>query len=201
MAALVSQPLSDQLIRDLSKAYGYEPAALRAIISVETGGIGTDPHTGKLLIQFEPAWFSKLLPKILTATASQPAQAANWQLIRANKVEGQVAERAAFNAAWAIHPKTAMLATSWGLGQIMGHHYARVGYPTVDAMVDAFKAGGEAEQFKAIVKFFYTDAKLSAALKELNWAGVAYRYNGSNYKVNAYDIKLEQAYNKFKGKI
>ena len=39
-----------------------EPAALLAFISVETGGQGFDKKTGKILIQFEPAWFKKQEP-------------------------------------------------------------------------------------------------------------------------------------------
>ena len=35
-------------------------------------------------------------------------------------------------------------------------------------------------------------------MQKKNWAQIAYRYNGSCYKANKYDKKLEQAYNKFK---
>ena len=45
-----------ELVKNQNK---IEPAALLAFISVETGGNGFDKKTGKILIQFEPAWFKK----------------------------------------------------------------------------------------------------------------------------------------------
>ena len=189
-------PVTDALIRSIAAKYGYAPAALKAILSVETGGAGYDAKTGKILIQFEPSWFKRLLPKAQLATVAQ-THPAEWATVLANGVEGQTGERIAFNAAWAINPHTTLLSTSFGEGQIMGFQFERLGYASVEVMVDAFREGGEAVQFEGVAKFLATDAKLSQAVKNLDWAGVAYRYNGSNFKVNNYDVKLQAAHAKW----
>ena len=36
-------------------------------------------------------------------------------------------------------------------------------------------------------------------LPKKNWAAFAKRYNGKNYKINSYDIKLEREYKKASG--
>jgi hypothetical protein len=204
-------PITPALIKEVALANGFAPAALRAIMAVETGGAGYDARTGKLLIQFEPAYFKNLLPNTLKktvsvalaakvagkATTDQAALAANWTTVLANRVESQGPERTAFNAAWAIDPVTAMRSTSWGLPQIMGEHFKRIGYPTVNAMVDAFRDGGEAEQLRGLCAFLATDKRLATAVKALDWATVAYLYNGKNYKVNNYDVRLKKAYDTF----
>ena len=47
---------------ELANSCGLEPAAVLAFIAVETGGKGFDDQTGKIIIQFEPAWFRKKAP-------------------------------------------------------------------------------------------------------------------------------------------
>ena len=108
-----------ELVKNQSK---IEPAALLAFILVETGGQGFDKKTGKILIQFEPAWFKRQDPY---------APSGLWSV---NKVERQEKEWSAFNDAWKINPHAAMLSTSIGLGQIMGFNYRRIGYKSVDEM-------------------------------------------------------------------
>ena len=52
-------------------------------------------------------------------------------------------------------------------------------------------------QVKLGVKFLI-NSKLMDKLKELDWAGFAKKYNGPSYAKNAYDQKLQNAYNNFK---
>lgn len=206
--------ITADLIAQVALRHGFALAALRAIMAVETGGIGFDARTGKILIQFEPVYFRNLLPNTIKktvsvalaaqaagrATPTQRALCANWAIVLANKVEGQTGERTAFNAAWALDPTTAMCSTSWGLPQIMGVHYKRIGYPTVGDMVDGFKNGGEAAQLAGLAAFLATDKRLATAVKALDWKTVAYLYNGSKYYVLKYDEKLAAAYVKYSTK-
>jgi len=170
---------------------GMDPAALAAFIEVESGGKGFDAGTGKILIQFEPAWMKKLAPYT-------PSGA--WSV---NKVDVQSREWTAFNDAFAKNQNAAMQATSIGLGQIMGFHYKRLGYASVGAMWDDAKKG-LTPQVQQIAKFIATDAKLAAALEAKDWHRVAFIYNGAAYaqmakvwKREPYNISLEKAYAKY----
>lgn len=170
---------------------GVEPGALAAFIEVESGGRGFDEATGKLIIQFEPSWFRKYEPY---------APSGAWSV---NGVERQAKEWIAFNEAFAISPNSAMMATSIGLGQVMGLHWKRLGYSSVGDMWDDAKKG-EDRQIYQMAEFIRTDSVLIAALKRKDWHTVAVRYNGAKYKELAkkwgrepYNISMEKAYNKY----
>lgn len=183
----------DKKIIELAKKQdAVEPAALLAFISVETGGQGFNPATGKIIIQFEPVHFRKKAPF---------APSGKWSV---NKVDVQSKEWEAFNDAFAKNADAAMQSTSIGIGQIMGFHFARLGYKTVGAMWDDAKKGIE-NQFNQLLKFIKTDTQLWYAIEAKNWDTVAKLYNGAKYKELAkrigrepYDISLAKAYQIFK---
>ena len=183
-----------QHIRELARVNKLPFDVLMAIVKVETPGHGFDKKTGKLLIQFEPNWFRKFVPKARPGVWSQ------------NKVDVQSREWIAFNDAFRINPDAAMQATSIGLPQIMGFHWKRLGYANVGAMWDDFKRG-EYQQLCALVRFILTDPKLLKAVKERDWYRIAYIYNGAKFVEMAkkwgrerYDLSLEKEAKKWIGK-
>jgi len=182
--------LNREQITEIGKSIGVDYASLMAFISVESGGLGFATDTGKIIIQFEPAHFRRYV-KIRV-----PNDAAKWAIIDGNKVEGQKAEWLAFNAAFLINKQAAMECTSIGLMQVMGWNYALCGFKSVNAMWDAFKTG-EYAQVLGAANFIKNSPKLYAALKAKDWPKVAYYYNGSNYAINKYDVKLKAAYIKY----
>ena len=185
------EKITNDQIRKIALENGIEYAALKAFIQVETGGIGF-ASDGKIIIQFEPAWFKRKAPY---------APSGVWSV---NKVDKQVREWLAFNDAFRKDANAAMESTSIGLGQIMGFHYKLLGFKTVGEMWDDAKKG-ELNQVLQMVKFIRSIPALLKALKEKNWHAVAGNYNGWGYKELAkkygrepYNISLEKAYNKFK---
>lgn len=171
---------------------GLEWQAVASFISVESGGYGFDKKTGKIIIQFEPAWFKKKAPY---------APSGKWSL---NKVDVQSKEWEAFNDAFSKDKNAAMEATSIGLGQIMGFHWKRLGYKSVGEMWDDAKLGID-RQIYQIIKFIETDKNLLKYLSIKDWHNVAKIYNGSGYMDIAkkygrepYNISMEKEYNKFK---
>lgn len=179
--------LTKSQVLEIAKSINVEYAALMAFISVESGGLGF--INGRIVIQFEKTWFRKLAPY---------APSGKWSY---NGVENQAKEYIAFSEAFSLNKDAAMQATSWGLGQIMGFHYKRLGYKSVGDMVDDFKRG-EYQQVQGIAKFIATDQKLLNAIRSKNWHMVAVLYNGAGYKALAakigresYDISLAKAYN------
>lgn len=180
-------------------------AVIKAFITVESGGKGFDPETGKLIIQFEPHWFSKFLtqkniPHTLNKSVNTSGKTEYTitakDITLKNGVQGQQSEWQAFNAAFKIDPDSAMLATSIGLMQVMGFHHITLGYQTVGEMWDDFKKG-EFEQARGGLQFIISKVPLYEALKKKNWPNVARYYNGPNYAINKYDVKLKEAYEKF----
>ncbi|HMI04263.1 MAG TPA: N-acetylmuramidase family protein [Pedobacter sp.] len=181
--------LSKDQITEIARSIGVDYASLMAFISVESGGLGF--INGRIVIQFEPSWFKKNAPY---------APSGQWSV---NKVEGQVKEYAAFSEAFHLNKNAAMKSTSWGLGQIMGFHYALLGYKTVDEMVDDFKKG-DYQQVMGIAKFIKGTPALLKALRAKNWHLVAVYYNGSGYKALAakygrepYDLSMQKAYARY----
>jgi hypothetical protein len=157
-------------------------------MEVESSGNGFHPTTGKIVIQFEPHWFKKTFKNWRQKTSLV------WQF---NGVENQTKEYAAFNEAFGQNPQAALLSTSFGLFQIMGFNHLKAGFKTVGDMVDAFKTG-EAAQVRGGLSFIKNTPQLHKAILKKDWKTFAYFYNGSNYAVNQYDVKLAKAYARFK---
>ena len=179
-------------IKTQAANFAIEWQAIAAFVAVETGGLGFDASTEKIIIQFEPSWFRKKAPY---------TPSGKWSL---NGVERQTAEWVAFNDAFARNPDAAMQATSIGLGQIMGFHYKRLGYASVGEMWDDAKKGID-RQIWQICKFISTDTRLLNALKSKNWHLVSVYYNGSGYRELAkkygrvpYNISMRNEYAKLK---
>lgn len=181
-----------KLIDSIARLFAYEPAAIAAFLEVETGGRGFDPATGKIIIQFEPAYFKRKEPF---------APSGKWSI---NGVERQKAEWIAFNNAFSIDADSAMESTSIGLGQVMGDHWRRLGYSSVGEMWDDAKSGLDRQVWQ-VCKFISTDKKLEKALRGHGWSTVAYIYNGPKFKEMAkkwgrvpYDISMKTAYERLK---
>lgn len=180
------------LIKIVAALFGLDWAVVAAFISVETGGKGFDQTTGKIIIQFEPVWFRRKAPF---------APSGLWSV---NRVDVQAKEWPAFNDAFRKDPNAAMVSTSIGLGQIMGFHFARLGYASVGAMWDDAKRGLD-RQIWQICKFIATDSRLKAAIVSKDWTTVATIYNGAGFRELAkkynrvpYDQSMKHEYDKLK---
>lgn len=106
---------------------------------------------------------------------------------------GGTAEQQRLAMARLIDDTAALESASWGAFQIMGFHWKRLGYASVQAFVAAM-SGGESQQFDAFTRFIETDPVLHKALKARKWAEFAKLYNGPDYVRNLYDTKLQRAY-------
>jgi hypothetical protein len=130
----------------------------------------------------DPASFAEGNPDILARTPGS--------------YKGGSAEYARLAAAELIHASAARESASWGSFQIMGYHWKRLGYASIDDFVGRMKKS-EADHLDAFVRYVTADAVLSAALKARNWAAFAKGYNGRNYAANRYDSKLQHAYDRY----
>lgn len=196
---LPGQLLTIDQINGLAVAAGYDPAALRAVLDVESDGHGFSSVTGRIIIRFEPTWFKR--------------EHKNWASDKTHTVwqnytgESQTEQWHYFDSAYAEDATAAMLATSIGLGQIMGFHYGDLGFKDVGDMWDFAKAS-EAHQVDQMIRFIKTIPKLDVALKTYDWATFAYYYNGASYKELAvkmnerpYDERLAHSFSIFKAAV
>jgi len=133
--------------------------------------------------------------------AEADAQAAKYPAL-VNRLTGGyaggTAEHQRLAQAKQIHTASALESASWGLFQIMGYHWERLGYHDAQHFADTM-ALSEAAQLDAFVSFIEADPALHKALKARNWKAFAKGYNGPAYAKNLNDVKLSRAYAQFAG--
>lgn len=82
---------------------------------------------------------------------------------------------------------------SWGMFQIMGFHWRRLGYSSAEQFAE-YMARDAGHHLDAFVRFIRAEPALHRALRWQKWADVARLYNGPAYAKNQYDTKLANAY-------
>jgi hypothetical protein len=184
--------LSNSDISSAASLLSIEPAALAAVISVETGGSGFD-KLGRPRILFEPHIFYRQLAKdpYLQHVASDLELAyPKWGTLPYPKTSDANYER--LEHAMELNPEAALRSCSWGLGQIMGFNFSLCGAPTIESFVlDAMDS--EHEQLIQMCHFIMA-SRLDDELQRQDWAGFARGYNGPAFATNRYDTKLSEAY-------
>lgn len=186
-------------IEKVATGAGVEAPALLAVAEVESGGRAFAVVDGRRepLIRFEGHYFDRRL----SGQARDRARAQGLASPKAQAVpnpRGQAARWALVGRAAAIDRDAAWESVSWGLGQVMGAHWAWLGYASVADMV-AEARGGIEGQTRLMLRFI-EKAGLSDALRRRDWAAFARGYNGPAYRRNAYDTRLAAAYARHAGK-
>lgn len=181
---------------------GVPLATIYAVNEVESKGRGF-LENGKPVILFERHIMYRQLAKV-RHPGDDPAEvkrhadelAANNPALVNPKAGGYIggtAEHQRLAMARQIDDTAALESASWGAFQIMGYHWQRLGYASVQDFVAAMSAG-ESQQFDAFTRLIETDPVLHKALKARKWAQFARLYNGPGYLRNLYDTKLQRAY-------
>lgn len=204
LAALAGRDTSKLLKRqDLQQAadrLGVPLASVMAVNQVESRGEGFAAN-GRPVILFERHVMHARLQANGLSEAEADALAAKQPALVNRKAGGYIggtAEHQRLAQAQQIHATAALESASWGLFQIMGYHWQRLGYFDAQHFADTM-ALSEAAQLDAFVTFIETDTALHKALKGRKWAEFARRYNGPAYARNLYDVKLARAYAQFAG--
>lgn len=183
-------------ISKVAKGRGWEPAALAAIVEVESNGTVFAVVDGRQepLIRWEGHYFDRRL------AGSDQAEARVLGL--ASPTAGKIANPASQAARWKILIRAAEInataafeSCSWGVGQVMGAHWAWLGFTSVTALVNLCRSGAEGQV--ELMARFIEKAGLADELQRRDWAGFARGYNGANYRANKYDTKLAAAYRDF----
>lgn len=198
---------------EAARRMGCSVAQIRAVFEVEASGSGwfTDVR-GDILALDGPGGFldGTTLPKILFEAhhfdrltggrfrAAHPnLSSPRWN--RSLYVGGQ-GEYERLHRAMQLDRTAALMSASWGAAQIMGFNHKLAGYATVEAFVEAMKAGARAH-LMAFVEFVKS-AGLAGALRAITADPASARafargYNGAGYAANAYHEKIARAFVKW----
>jgi hypothetical protein len=90
---------------------------------------------------------------------------------------------------------SALQSASWGIGQIMGENYTLAGFQNVEAMVAAMVQSEDAQL--TAMGAFLASSRLHSSLQAHDWASFARGYNGPNYVINRYDVRLNGEFQKY----
>ncbi len=173
-----------------------EPAALLAIAEVESAGkpFAVVGGRNEPLIRFEGHYFDRRL----SPDNRKAARAAGLSSPTAGRIANPATQAARWSLvarAASIDRKAAHESVSWGLGQVMGAHWAWLGYADVAALVAEARsgAGGQAR----LMARYIDRAGLAASIRRRDWAAFARGYNGPAFARNGYDRKIAAAYTRY----
>ena len=186
----VEREITNEQVKEIADEFGVEYAAAQAFMDVEAAGEGFD-NKGRCKILFEAHWFGYYTGDIYN-TDYPDLSCTTWSEARQyyNQDQWDRLERAI-----ALNREAGLKSASWGIGQVMGFNYDKVGYSTVEAFVEDMKLS-EYFQFKAMLNYVKIDGILPY-LTSKNWREVARRYNGEHYEKNGYHTKFEKAYSRY----
>lgn len=180
-------------IEKAAREFGIEPAALLAVAEIESAGgvFAVVDGREEPLIRFEGHYFDRRL----SGEARARARAEGLASPNAGEVRNpasQVARWRLLARAVEIDRQAAYESVSWGLGQVMGAHWAWLGFADVDALVAEAREGA-AGQARLMARFI-DKSGLTTALEKRDWQAFARGYNGPGFRRNSYDTKLAAAY-------
>ncbi|MCC6454179.1 MAG: DUF3380 domain-containing protein [Caldilineaceae bacterium] len=181
-----------------------DPLVAEALWQVESSGEGFED--GELKIRFEAHIFERYLnnPTVFAQhfryDKADPLKA--WVTTPDRTTEamyhqrGQSGEWMAFEIASKLNRTAALLSISMGAPQIMGFHYADIGYHTPQAMFEAFSRALAPQ----IMGFWQLcqHKKLAEPMRAKDWPEIVRRYNGEGFEA-IYVSRLVQAYRELGG--
>jgi len=195
------------LLEKLSQERDIDVACAVAVLCVESSGKGFEQNNdNRMIIRFEnhkfwkywgkknPGDFRKHLQydsgKVWTKHKWRKTDNLDWRSFHGN----QSKEWQVFEFAKSLDADSAMLSISMGAPQIMGFHFERIGYQSIEEMFNSFAADISAH-INGLFDFF-SDSMVKK-LRLLDFEGFAAGYNGSGQKVK-YGKWIESHYRSFK---
>lgn len=181
-------PLTGKGMNDICNKLAVTEPEIWAVIRVETRGFGFLSDRRPQIL-FERHVFRKQTNGKHDATHPQIS----------NKdpggYKGGAAEYDRLAEAISLDEEAALKSASWGLAQIMGFNFNSVGYSNVKEMITDFM-DNEDSHLEAMGKFIAAHNKCLLGIQHKDWSSFAACYNGSNFRINQYDLRLAAEYAK-----
>lgn len=191
----VSKFLTQSDIEEAARKLGVSVASVMAVSEVESTGDGFFDD-GRAKILYERHIMRRRLVALNVDVAPLIAKYPDLVNTTSGGYLGGVREYGKLDRAKVIHHAAAHESCSWGGYQIMGYHYDRLGYDSIDQFVELMQSH-ERDQLDAFVRFIMKDPTLHRALRQRDWPTFARYYNGKNYAKYKYDIKMAQAFARY----
>lgn len=189
--------ITDTQFSDAANTLNCDVAAIKAVNEVESRGSGF-LNNGKPKILFEGHIFWKqLIAKNIDPTS---IRAGNEDILYPSWKKELVTpfynldQYQRLEKAKKINVDAANASASWGAFQIMGFNFKACGFNSVADFVAA--QNSEFSQLQCFCNYI-KKYNLNVHLQHQDWAGFARAYNGPDYIKNAYDKKLQKAFEKF----
>lgn len=186
------------IVNRIAEKYRLDPIGFMACIDVESGGSTGTIINGRFepLIRYEGHYFDKLCK----ASVREAARKAGVSSPKAGVIKNPDSQ----SNRWLLVQKAAKYdavaayeSCSYGVGQVMGSHWKDLGFKSIQSFVERARDGFEGQC--ELMALFIIKNNIGDALNKRDWSRYARVYNGSKYKKNRYDEKLQQAYVKFGG--
>lgn len=183
-----------------AKIIGCEPAAIKAVDMVESGGAGFLP-TGEPTILFEPHIFWKQLKKVGIDpngyTTLDHKYANVLYPVWGTKPYGKPSEQhARLQLACTINKAAALQSASWGRYQIMGFNWKECGCANLQEFIN--KVCKDEDSHLDLFVHYILSVGLEDELIHKDFDGFARGYNGPQWQKNDYGNKLRANYQKAK---
>jgi hypothetical protein len=181
-------PLSSQSLDEACDVLKVVPAAIWAVLAVETHGCGF-LQDRRPTILFERHIFHR---------ETDGMHSFNNPSISSSKPGGYMGGAAEYDRlrkAITLDRRAALNSASWGIGQIMGFNAGIAGFDSAEAMVTAM-VQTEDFQLRAVVNFLKSQ-ELDKPMARRDWTSFARGYNGRDYADNHYDTRLEASFAQF----
>lgn len=189
--------ISEKTFQEVAMHLNVEVATIKAVQTVESGGKGF-VVPGKPTILFEGHIFWQELSKRKIDPSKHVPGNEDILYPKWTKqyYKGGLSEYTRLEKAVKINEDAALASASWGMFQIMGSNYALCGKKNVKDFVAAMQES-EDQQLSLFITFIENN-HLDKYLKNKDWQGFAQKYNGPRYAENKYDLKLQNAYDKYR---
>ncbi len=186
-------------IEDIAKTEGIEPAALKAVVEVESGGRAFTKIDGQdmPLILYEYHVFYRYDD----LTEAQRREAVNRRLAAKGwgdlpYAKSQSARYNQLKRAATINEQAAYSACSWGVGQVLGENAEWLGYGTPKKLAQRTMDGIEGQV--EVMLTFIRKRGIADELDAHDWRGFARAYNGKG-QVDFYSKRMASAYARHAG--
>lgn len=189
-----------QAIKAGAQANHIDPAALLALVEIETAGkaFEQDGRTPNLLYERHIAYREAkkrggdLLDRFVAAGLAIP----RWDRATQYADQGTSAKRLdLIRRASKIDEEVTLRSASWGLGQTLGNLCDDLGFPSARAMVDHMTGSLDGQVDCMVREVLHSH--LVDPLNSHDWPYVARIYNGAGYRANRYDERLADAYKRW----
>ncbi len=193
-----SQAVLDEIER-VALAENIEPAALKAVVEVESGGRAFTKINGQdmPLILYEYHVFYRypgLTDPQRREAVRRKLAAPRWGDLPYAK--SQAARYNQLERAATINEQAAYAACSWGVGQVLGENAEWLDFGTPKALAEKTMEGVAGQL--AVMLAFIKKAGIMDELKARDWRGFARRYNGPG-QVDFYASRMAAAYRRHAG--